>query len=100
RLRARRAVDGADRHCSGGGGGPGKDFASSEPVHHFMFFLAVRHRSWFRMRQIGHCWLPPLEPAFSCTLNARAGQRAFSSMNVKSDWLKNLVLGLASGEAT
>src|SRR6516165_3524284 len=34
---------------------------------------------------------------FHAALNACAGQRAFSSMNVKSDWLKNLVLGLASG---
>jgi len=59
------------------------------------FFLAGRDRTWFRMRQIGHRWLPPLEPAFmhvECT----RGSHAFSSMNVKSVWLKNLALGRGS----
>jgi hypothetical protein len=45
---------------------------------------------------MAHDWLPALEPAFS-RFNAFATQRAFSKMNVKSDWLKNLALGLASG---
>ena len=90
-LRARRAVNGADRYCGSGGRGAGEDSASSEPARRFIFFVAGRDRTWFRMRQIGHRWLPPLEPAFS---------RAFSSMNVKSDWLKNFDLGLASGGAS
>src|SRR5262249_34756574 len=50
-----------------------EDPASRESAHRFIFFVAVRGRTWFRVRQMSHYWLPPLKrPLHAAFLRARS----------------------------